>query len=324
MLKMELLKLLTWMKKHAKKVIFLLVISYLLASIVNIILSFFLVKTTLFSISKKKTTKVSSSFVETSLKPKFNFFDFRKVVLDRHLFSIEGHFPQDENVKLATNKNDKSCAPLSLNIRLIGIIFNQDPKKSVVTIFDNSVKITDVYREGDAIIDHPATVVSIERTKVVINNSGSVECLSSSKSNTSAEYAAFDRQIETRAFPSKVNSAFDDSAIRTGGVVVLKDSYVESQLGQGFSNIIQSARFVPTDDGAGNTLGFKVFAIKPNTLFLKIGLKNGDIIAQVNETSLTKVEQGFALYQALQDENELTIKVLRNQQPVTIRVKIES
>ncbi|MCY4381362.1 MAG: hypothetical protein OXC40_07350, partial [Proteobacteria bacterium] len=64
-------------------------------------------------------------------------------------------------------------------------------------------------------------------------------------------------------------------------------------------------------------------AIKPGTLFSRIGLQNNDIIHQVNSTSLKVVGEGFALYQALQDENEVVIGILRRDQPKTIKVKIE-
>ena len=314
--------------------IVVLLTAYIFASLINLLVSYRLVDSSLNLIDSLKSqlnsTKPSHNY---STGVKFNYFEFREVVLDRHLFSMEGEFPQDKKSDVVKNVDDnQTCVPFNLDLSLLGIIFNQDSTKSVATIFDNKYKITDVYREGDAIIDHPATIISIERSKVVINNSGSIECLTLASSVAIADMEPIGRSLERLESRndnigsqfSSGSGEFDDSAIRAGDVVVLKDSYVESQLGEGFSNIIQSARFVPTADESGITLGFRVFNIKPNTLFLRMGLKNGDIIAQVNETSLANVEQGFALYQALQDENELTIKVLRNQAPVTIKVKIES
>ena len=73
------------------------------------------------------------------------------------------------------------------------------------------------------------------------------------------------------------------------------------ELGPGFGTIIQKARLVPnTVDNQMN--GFKIFAIDRSSLYGKTGLQDGDIITQVNETSLKLPEQGFALLQSFQDE----------------------
>ena len=104
---------------------------------------------------------------------------------------------------------------------------------------------------------------------------------------------------------------------------MLEEKYVQDELGPGFGTIIQKARLVPnTADGQMN--GFKIFAIDQASLLGKTGLQNGDIITQVNETSLKQPEQGFALYQAFQDEREVRIHILRRgttPMMITCRIK---
>ena len=88
--------------------------------------------------------------------------------------------------------------------------------------------------------------------------------------------------------------------------------------------VIQAARIVPkTDKQTGKMEGFKIFAIKPNSILSKTGLKNNDIITKVNDTSMKNPDQGFALYQSLQDENDIVIHVLRGGTPTLVKVQIK-
>jgi type II secretory pathway component PulC len=64
--------------------------------------------------------------------------------------------------------------------------------------------------------------------------------------------------------------------------------------------------------------------VDANSLFGKVCLKNGDVITQVNETSLQQPDQGFALYQAFQDERDVRINLLREgKTPMTITIQIK-
>jgi general secretion pathway protein C len=113
-----------------------------------------------------------------------------------------------------------------------------------------------------------------------------------------------------------------DAIIRwLGSEISVDASYVEGELGPGFGKIVDAARLVPnTIDGGIN--GFKIFAIKGGTLFARVGLQNGDVITQVNETSMKQPEQGFALYQAFQDEKEVPADFLEELMQLMKRVRI--
>ena len=114
-----------------------------------------------------------------------------------------------------------------------------------------------------------------------------------------------------------------DAPPASGGDCAFDEKYVQDELGPGFGTIIQKARLVPnTTDAQMN--GFKIFAIDQSSLLGKTGLQNGDIITQVNETSLKQPEQGFTLYQAFQDEREVRIHILRRgTTPMTITCRIK-
>lgn len=262
----------------------------------------------------------------------FNYFDFHRTVLARNLFNADGEVPHDENPKQKDHGDEqKSCTLTALPLRLTGTLLHENPSLSVATVVDLNYRVTDGYRQGDRLIDHPATITAIERSRVIIEHQGRRECLevTAQNSTTSGLPPSLAKgrpppSIPATSLDSPAPSLADEDRSGAGDkVVVLKDSYVEQQLGEGFAKIIQAARLVPKQDDMGNPEGFRIFGIKPSTLLTRIGLKNGDILTQINTTSLKQPEEGFALYQALQDENEITISLKRSGKPQTIKVRIE-
>ncbi|MCY4443928.1 MAG: hypothetical protein OXC44_03910 [Proteobacteria bacterium] len=298
--------------------------AYLLASLLNSLVVYAVIST---MPNTKINMTPSSHRMDT--KSDLNYFDLRKTVLERHLFNATGQLPKEAGSASGDNQqNPTSCTPSTLNLKLTGTIINENPELSVATIVDNILKITDVYRTGDTLIDQPARIVSIERSMVTLNHRGKNECLKiTAKKNVNTEltYRPQDINEPLPPDPSLVPREImeEEPAEVSGEVIVLKDSYVEEQLGEGFVKIVEAARFVPKQDESGVPIGFHIFGIKPGTLFTRIGLKNGDIINQVNSTSLRQIEQGFALYQALQDETDIIIRLQRGNRPMSIKLKIE-
>jgi type II secretion system protein C len=97
---------------------------------------------------------------------------------------------------------------------------------------------------------------------------------------------------------------------------------VNQELGPGFGTIIQKARLVPNNKDAAMN-GFKIFAIDKNSMLAKAGLQDGDILIRVNKSALKQPEQGFVMYQAFQDENEVRLSILRRGKQKTIICRIE-
>jgi general secretion pathway protein C len=78
---------------------------------------------------------------------------------------------------------------------------------------------------------------------------------------------------------------------------------------------------VPHFEG-GRSTGFRLFAIRQNSLFDKIGLRNGDIIQRINEVELTDPSRALALFQELRNERELSVEIVRNREPKTLSYQV--
>ena len=245
-----------------------------------------------------------------------NFFQIKKNIKERNLFNLSGEFPNEEEQKSQIVEKTKedfdlnaACNPPSIKLDLIGTI-DIGPKNSIATIKESTGE-AEVYQVGETILDHEnIQIVKIDRNMVVLNNLGVKECLV-----IDVEKAIRGREVEI------IEGLAEEPAQPQEQLTEVNASFVESELGDGFSKILQSARLVPNTKN--DIVGFKVFDIKAGTLLDKIGLKNGDIITHVNNTNLTP-EQGFSLYQALMDEKEILIRVVNSQNtPSVLRVFIK-
>jgi len=83
------------------------------------------------------------------------------------------------------------------------------------------------------------------------------------------------------------------------------------------SKLATQARIVPAFEG-GEAIGFKLFSIRPGSLYSKIGIQNGDIIQKVNGYEITSPDKALEIYQKLKDGAAFTVDVKRRGQPVTL------
>lgn len=261
--------------------------------------------------------------------PSSNYHDIQKGIKERNLFNKTGEYPDESMTGAKAGREKKTssfdinaaCSKPTINVELLGTIF-MNGGTSLATMQEQGYGESDIYREGDFIIGNEAVqIAKIERNRVILNNSGVKECIEltvvskkilEGEGTTAKAYAGSQGGGASGETPTSVENS-----------CMLEEKYVQDELGPGFGTIIQKARLVPnTADGQMN--GFKIFAIDQASLLGKTGLQNGDIITQVNETSLKQPEQGFALYQAFQDEREVRIHILRRgttPMMITCRIK---
>ena len=88
------------------------------------------------------------------------------------------------------------------------------------------------------------------------------------------------------------------------------------------SSLATMARVVPAFEG-GKPIGFKLFSIKPGSLYSKIGLQNGDVISKINGYELNSPEKGLEVYGKLKDSQAVTVEVKRRGKPMTLDYAIQ-
>jgi hypothetical protein len=85
--------------------------------------------------------------------------------------------------------------------------------------------------------------------------------------------------------------------------------------------LAKGARVVPSvKDGKPD--GFKMYAIRPGSLYARVGLRNGDTLLDVNGMELTSADKALEVYTRVREATQLTVSLVRRGQPVTVQIKI--
>ncbi len=101
--------------------------------------------------------------------------------------------------------------------------------------------------------------------------------------------------------------------VQSGG-----DDFVveEAELDKGLENLpllLTQARAVPYFKD-GRSIGLRLFAIKTGSLYEKVGLRNGDILKNINGNSLGDISQALKLFEQLKQERSITLVLERDKQ----------
>ncbi|MFH1810871.1 MAG: type II secretion system protein GspC [Pseudomonadota bacterium] len=87
------------------------------------------------------------------------------------------------------------------------------------------------------------------------------------------------------------------------------------------NTIATQARIVPSfQDGKAN--GFKLFSIRPGSLYAKIGIKNGDVIQRINGYEISSPDKALEIYTKLKDSKNVTVDLLRRGKPQSLEYGI--
>jgi len=112
-----------------------------------------------------------------------------------------------------------------------------------------------------------------------------------------------------------------DKGVRcTGNNCTVDKALVEKMLSN-TAMLATAARFVPSiKDGKAN--GFKLYAIRPNSIFGKIGLQNGDTIKAINNMDMTSPDKALEVYTKLRNASHLNVSVERRGEAITLDYSI--
>jgi general secretion pathway protein C len=163
----------------------------------------------------------------------------------------------------------------------------------------------------DAEVPGGATVKEIQWDKVILSHNGKDEILELASAKVGGAM--------TRAAPPSVRQNGDIQVTGENQFLVPRTE-VDSAL-ENMSQLFTQIRAVPHFEG-GQSVGFRLFAIRRGSLFDRIGLKNGDIIRSINGTEMNDPSRAVSLLQELRDASDLQVEITRNQQPQTLTYNI--
>lgn len=86
--------------------------------------------------------------------------------------------------------------------------------------------------------------------------------------------------------------------------------------------IARGARIVPSiKNGVAN--GFKLYAIRPSSIYARVGFMNGDNVHSINGMDLSSPDKALEVYAALRATRSMRFEISRRGKPVTLRIDIK-
>jgi general secretion pathway protein C len=207
-----------------------------------------------------------------------------------------------------TPEVDPNAAPVksSLRVKLLGTLVASDKLWSVSSVQDMTNQRSTTYMVGDRI--QGAEVIDIERERVIIFNSGRREFID----NQPGEGGAMASNT-----PPPLPSGPAVQPPSGNGIRALGENDYEvprAEIDRTLSNlndVAMQARIVPAFKD-GQAQGFKLFSIRPDSIYSKIGVQNGDVIKRINGFELNSPEKALEVYAKLKEASRIEIELERN------------
>lgn len=181
---------------------------------------------------------------------------------------------------------------------------------SLLTDFKLTRLIPGLSSERDATSTGTAPAIVIERERITIPAEG--QHLGNGADSRSAHAAPAPAQ----PCDAPASTATPGDGIKLVGehayeVPVAEVHSAFSRLGE----LSTQARVVPAFR-EGEPQGFKMFAIRPHSLYAKLGLQNGDVLQRINGQSLKTPDTAMAAFESLREARHVELDLERGGTPV--------
>jgi len=233
------------------------------------------------------------------------------------------------STKPEAEKPPEPPKPTECKLKLWGVVVHDDGS-SYCVIEDLTTHRQDLYRIGDQAPGCGA-VKSVEWDRVILDRDGRDEILDLAQpqggpphpnpSVASTIPSGRGRDVGGGAAPAGSQGTGNPHIQQLGENQYAVDrSEVDAAL-DNMSQLFTQIRAVPHFEG-GKSTGFRLFAIRQNSIFDQLGLKNGDIIQSINGSEINDPSQALALFQQLRNERELNVNLLRNKDQQNLKISI--
>lgn len=211
-------------------------------------------------------------------------------------------------VEKQQSEKEENMTISDIDAQLMGTIVMKPAISSLAMIQLNSNKTITPYGVGDQLLDAKIEVIEPEYVWIRRNNQLEVLRLFGEKQATGTSK------------PKKENK--DDSGVSKSG----KDKYTVDQ--EVFDELLQNPEKLYTQIRAtehkkdGEVDGYRVSGIRRKSIFYKLGIKNGDVIHNVNGMSLTNLNEAMKAFESLQSSRDFNFDITRRRKKRTMEYEV--
>ncbi|MGD8985465.1 MAG: type II secretion system protein GspC [Desulfobacteraceae bacterium] len=230
--------------------------------------------------------------------------DFR-VVMERNIFG------STEKAAGGIKPTDiETLEPTSLKVALLGTVTGSQ-QNAVAVIEETDKRKQGLYRVGDSVQD--AVVKMILRGKVVLRVGDKDEIL------TMEESSSRRASLEEEASSSRRGRRPSRASGRSASITVRR-SDVQDAL-KNINTLLSQVRIRPHfKDGKAD--GLALSNIKGNSIFAKLGLRDGDVVRGVNDRPIRSPDDIVSFYNKLTSASRISLQINRRGQDSTINYRI--
>lgn len=248
-----------------------------------------------------------------------------EAILRRNIFcsacapiTLKTEEPQNDNGPV-DEKPVRSSLPLQL---LATMVSPGDWDWSMAVIRDTADerKRVGIFRRGDGLPQGGAIVAQVVEGRVYMVVGKRVEYLTSDKEPPPPPPSVTMTSELSTTDPTGIEKDVDKGVRCTGQNCEVDKGLIDKVLAN-TTALATSARFVPWIKD-GKPSGFKLYNIRQNSIFSKIGLQNADLIKAINGLDMSTPDKALEAYTKLKSASHLTVMVERGGQNVTLDYQI--
>ena len=257
-----------------------------------------------------KVSQVSSASVERSHPPLTDYAAITK----RNIFNSSTQ--EQKGAPVVEKKVDlENLKQTDLKLKLWGTVTGQN-EGTYAVIEDTKAREQNLYRAGDTI--QTAVVKLILREKVVLKVGDNDEILAMEEN--------IGRGGSSRGGRRDVRSSSQTSrkklpVSRAPRKIKLRGDQIEKAM-ENLGELMQQATLRPHIED-GNAAGISITGIKPNAIFRKMRLRNGDIITGVNGASIDSVDDALKVVEQLSSGSDIQLQIKRRGREQSLDYSIE-
>ncbi len=250
------------------------------------------------------TEQMAPAKIERTQKPPLATYN---PIFDRNLFDTKA------TVEAAPKTVDvEDLEQTSLQLKLWGTVTGP-PEEAYAVIEEGGKREQNLFRVGDSIQN--ATVKLILREKIILNVEGKDEILEIEKAVGKGSASA--RAIPGRPVPGRSAAQRPVSVQK----ITLRRNQIDSAI-QDVSQLMNQVNIRP-HFYQGQPDGMMLSRIKPNSIFMRMGLRNGDVITGVNGRDISTVDDALGFYENLKSADDVKLNLKRGGRQRTIEYSIK-
>ena len=224
---------------------------------------------------------------------------------------------------------EEELQPCSVQVTLRATLVADQPEWSIAVVVNNTTREPTVFsiNEGSNSIADDAVLVAVRSREIIVRRRDHFErCLGEGENPGAAPVSA---SLNAGAAAS-IGSDEPPAPIPGDMTGVTKMSETEYRVERNevdrtlanLNEVATQARIVPSFKN-GKSNGFKLFSIKPGSIYSKIGLQNGDVIQKINGYEMNSADRALEIYTKLRDATSLVIELQRRGQNMTMNYAIQ-